>query len=80
MQNLLKRLKACPNTALNQLQGPDSSRARQVSDVGRSMLPWFIALLLGVLTAITGSAIGLFSDFLGDTRFGFCYGASSPSK
>ncbi|CAK9109581.1 unnamed protein product [Durusdinium trenchii] len=46
----------------------------EVSDVFRSLLPWFIALLLGVLTAITGSAIALFSDFLGDTRFGFCYG------
>eukprot|EP00435_Cladocopium_sp_Y103_P032821 s1049_g8.t1 len=50
------------------------SESNRVSDVFRSLLPWFLALLLGVLTAITGSAIALFSDFLGDTRFGFCYG------
>lgn len=50
------------------------SESNRVSDVFRSLLPWFLALLLGVLTAITGCAISLFSDFLGDTRFGFCYG------
>eukprot|EP00439_Symbiodinium_sp_Y106_P085435 s24_g28.t1 len=44
------------------------------SDIVRSLLPWLIALFLGVLTAITGSAIAIFSDFLGDARFGFCRG------
>eukprot|EP00913_Durusdinium_trenchii_P001335 g1233.t1 len=72
-----------PRTDYNVLQRQGSgdgldpnmwSDSKGVSDVFRSLLPWFIALLLGVLTAITGSAIALFSDFLGDTRFGFCYG------
>eukprot|EP00434_Breviolum_minutum_P024933 symbB.v1.2.022022.t1/scaffold1885.1/size149428/3 len=30
------------------------SGSNRVSDVFRSLLPWFLALLLGVLTAITG--------------------------
>ena len=30
------------------------TRHTQASDIVRSLLPWFIALLLGVLTAITG--------------------------
>ncbi|CAJ1382806.1 unnamed protein product [Effrenium voratum] len=52
---------------------PRSLRA-EASDIARSLLPWFLAVLLGVLTAITGSCIALFSDFLGDVRFGFCRG------
>ncbi|CAE8609181.1 unnamed protein product [Polarella glacialis] len=45
-----------------------------VAEVVLSLIPWLNALLLGVLTALTGSFIALNCDFLGDLRFGFCQG------
>merc|ERR1719487_1337870 len=47
---------------------------RNTLEALKLLCPWFVALLLGVLTALTGSFISVNCDFLGDFRFGFCRG------
>lgn len=38
------------------------------------LVPWLLAWLIGVLTALTGSYISVNCDYLGDSRFGVCQG------
>mmetsp|Transcript_119674 Transcript_119674/g.211506 ORF Transcript_119674/g.211506 Transcript_119674/m.211506 type:complete len:912 (+) Transcript_119674:183-2918(+) len=38
------------------------------------LFPWLMAMLIGVLTALTGTYISVNCDFLSDFRFGYCRG------
>lgn len=53
---------------------PSPTWRRKLRQALHSIVPWGLSLLLGVLTALTGSLIALSSDFLSDMRFGFCSG------
>jgi len=44
------------------------------------LMPWMLSLMLGVLTALTGTYIALGCDFLGDLRFGFCQGIAFADR
>eukprot|EP00927_Polykrikos_kofoidii_P038494 TRINITY_DN32872_c0_g1_i1.p1 TRINITY_DN32872_c0_g1~~TRINITY_DN32872_c0_g1_i1.p1 ORF type:complete len:894 (-),score=141.47 TRINITY_DN32872_c0_g1_i1:65-2746(-) len=45
-----------------------------------AVFPWALAILIGVLTALTGFLIGVTSDYLSDIRFGYCSGNPLASR
>eukprot|EP00929_Paragymnodinium_shiwhaense_P051365 TRINITY_DN25865_c0_g1_i4.p1 TRINITY_DN25865_c0_g1~~TRINITY_DN25865_c0_g1_i4.p1 ORF type:complete len:842 (-),score=154.45 TRINITY_DN25865_c0_g1_i4:187-2712(-) len=46
----------------------------------KQLLPWFLSVLIGIGTALTGSFVAVASDFLGDMRFGYCRGISLADR
>merc|ERR1740121_1677291 len=52
----------------------------QGRDPFKVLLPWLLSMLLGVLTALTGSYIALSCDFVADLRFGFCSGIFAADR